>query len=147
LTSTFERVAVGDRWRSPELVLGDEAARITARAGYVHPLFTDEAYWRSAGFSGRPVPGELTLLLMGGLAEQTGVFDETTLALTGFEAVRFLKPAVVGDAIRLEMEVTRKHLSESGRRGFVTFAWECRNLRGEVVLEALATLAFRIGST
>lgn len=120
---------------------------MTAWAGYVHPLFTDEAYWRGAGFPGRPVPGELTLLLLGGLAEQTGVFDDTTLALTGFEAVRFLKPAVVGDAIRLDMQVIRKELSELGRRGFVTFAWECRNQREEVVVEALATLAFRTGDS
>jgi acyl dehydratase len=44
------------------------------------------------------------------------------------------------------MELMRKDLSESGRRGFVTFAWVCRNQRGEAVLEALATLAFRTGA-
>ena len=145
MSSTFERVAVGDRWRSPEFVLGDDAESMTAWAGYVHPLFTDENYWRRAGLPGRPLPGELILLLLGGLAEQTGVFDDTTLALAGFEAVRFLKPVVVGDAIRLDMGVTRKNLSESGRRGFVTFAWECRNQRDELVLDALATLAFMTG--
>jgi acyl dehydratase len=90
-----------------------------------------------------PLPGELVLLLLGGLAEQTGVFDETTLALTGLDAVRFRTPCLPGDRIRLEMEVVAKELSGSGRRGFLTLAWTCSNQRGETVLDARATLAFR----
>lgn len=140
---TFETVQPGDRWRSPELVLREDAAEVTAWAGYVFPLFTDVDFARRAGFPGRPLPGELVLLLLGGLAEQTGVFDETTIALIGMDGVRFLKPCVPGDTIRLEMEVTGKELSGSGRRGFVTFAWTCTNQRDERVLEASATLAFR----
>jgi acyl dehydratase len=141
--STFEALQPGDRRQSPEFALGEDAAGVTAWAGYTFALFTDEAFARRAGFPGRPVPGELILLLLGGLAEQTGVFDESTLALTGLEAVRFKQPCVIGDSIHLQMEVIRKQLSGSGRRGFITFAWSCLNQRSEVVLEAEATLSFR----
>jgi acyl dehydratase len=143
--NSFEWLQPHQRWDSPEYTLDERADAITAWAGYVFPLFTDEAFARRAGFAGRPVPGELVLLVLGGLAEQTGVFDETTLALTGLDSVRFLTPALVGDTVRLVMEVSEKRQSDSGRRGFVTFAWTCRNQRDEVVLEALATLVFRTG--
>lgn len=118
---------------------------MTAWAGYVFPLFHDAAFAHRAGFGAIPVPGELVLLLLGGLAEQAGVFDETTLALTGLDEVRFRTPCHVGDTIRLEMEVVGRELSSSGRRGFLTFAWTCFNQRGDTVLEARATLAFRTG--
>src|SRR5205823_1652627 len=97
--------ALGDRWSSPELGLDRRCREVTAWAGYVFPLFRDEEFARRAGFAGIPLPGELLLLLLGGLAEQTGVFDETTLALTGLDKVRFLTPCLVGDSVRLEMEV------------------------------------------
>lgn len=143
MSGTFERAAVGDRWISPELTLDERCREVTAWAGYVFPLFSDEGFARRAGFAGVPVPGELVLLLLGGLAERTGAFDEATLALTGLNVVRFRTPCLVGDTIRLEMEVVGKELSNSRRRGFLTFAWTCRNQREETVLSAEATLAFR----
>jgi len=143
MSGTFERAAVGDRWISPELTLDERCREVTAWAGYVFPLFSDEGFARRAGFAGVPVPGELVLLLLGGLAERTGAFDEATLALTGLNVVRFRTPCLVGDTIRLEMEVVGKELSNSRRRGFLRFAWTCRNQREETVLSAEATLAFR----
>lgn len=113
-------------------------------AGYVHPMFAGETHaGPSTAVTGRPIPGELTLLFLGGLAERTDVFDDTTLALVSLDAVEFRTPALIGDTIRLEMEVTGKRRSESRRRGFVTFAWTCGNQRGEIVLTARATFAFR----
>ena len=143
MRGTFERAALGDRWISPELKLDERWREVIAWAGYVFPLFSDEEFARRAGFAGVPVPGELVLLLLGGLAERTGAFDEATLALTGLNAVRFRTPCLVGDTIRLEMEVVGKELSNSRRRGFLTLAWTCRNQREETVLSAEATLAFR----
>ena len=137
-------VEVGDRWTSPELTLDDRCREVTAWAGYVFPLFSDEAFAHQAGFSAIPVPGELVLLLMGGLAEQTGAFDETTLALIGLDEVRFRRPCHAGDTIRLEMEVVAREPSSSGR-GSLTFAWTCVNQRGDTVVQARATLAFRTG--
>ena len=145
MSGTFERAAVGDRWTSPELTLDDRCREVTAWAGYGFPLFSDEGFARRAGFSAIPVPGELVLLLMGGLAEQTAAFDETTLALTGLDEVRFRTPCHAGNTIRLQMEVVARELSCSGRRGFLTFAWTCLNQRGETVVQARATLAFRTG--
>src|SRR5712692_9208525 len=56
---------------------------------------------------------------------------------------RIQDATLVGDTIRLEIEVSEKRRSSSGRRGFISFAWTCRNQRDEIVLTARATLAFR----
>lgn len=141
--TAFDRLSLGDRFVTPAHAVSDEAASgIIRLAGYTHPLFTDPEH-AAASFGGRPIPGELSLLLLGGMAERAGVFDGTTLALVSLDAVEFRTPALVGDTIRLEMEVSDKRRSASGRRGFVTFAWTCRDQRDEVVLTARATFAFR----
>ena len=145
MLNTYERVQVGDRFTSSTFHLDAERARDVVRwAGYVHPLFADPAYPATVGLSGGIVPGELVLMLMGGLAEQTGVFDETTIALVEFESVKFKKPAIGGSTLRLDMEVLKKHASSSGRRGFLTFRWTCVDQADEVVLEADAVLAFKL---
>jgi acyl dehydratase len=143
--TAYDRLTVGSRVTTPGRTISDGAAStIVAMAGYTHPMFTDPTYIaRSTSFTGRPIPGELSLLFLGGMAEQTGLFDETTLALVALDAVEFKTPALVGDTIHLEIEVSDKRRSPSGRRGFITFAWTCRNQRDEIVLTARATLAFR----
>jgi acyl dehydratase len=141
---TYDILDVGDRFTSPPVTLAAEHAEEMIRwAGYVHPLFSDPGFAETVGFRGRPVPGELVLLFMGGLAEQTGVFDETTIALVEFDHVTFKTPALIEDTLRLEIEVTGKRLSRSSPRGFLTFKWICRNQSDAVILETQATFAFR----
>lgn len=142
--TTYDRLTVGSRVVTPGRTISDGAASLMiGLAGYTHPMFNDATYLAgSAIFAGRPIPGELTLLFLGGLAEQTGLFDDTTLALVSLGDVEFKTPALVGDTIRLEMEVGDKRRSAGGSRGFVTFAWTCRNQRDEIVLTAHAVFAF-----
>lgn len=143
--TTYDRLTVGSRFTTPDRMISEDvASRIVDMAGYTHPMFRDAAYVAdSTTFKGRPIPGELSILFLGGLAEQTGVFDETTLALVSLDGVEFKTPALIGDTIHLEMEVSDKRRSRGGTRGFITFAWTCRNQRDEIVLTARATLAFR----
>ena len=143
--TAYERLTIGARFVTPSRAITAEAAsQIVRVAGYAHPLFASLA--SGARDAGALIPGELTLLLLGGLAEQTDAFDETTLALVALDAVEFRAPARTGETIRLEMEVTAKRLSASGSRGFVTFSWTCLNESGGVVLTARATFAFRTGA-
>ena len=142
---TYDDLPVGQRVTSPARSLGDDEARaVVAALGYTHPLFADPAYAREhTPFAATPLPGEVTLALMGGLAEQTDVFDDSVVALVGLDQVRFVNPAFPGDLLHLEMEVTRKQPSASGRRGVVTFAWRCVKADGTLVAEASAALLFR----
>ena len=145
-TNAYDRLALGARFVTPPRIISAEDARDIVRlAGYTHPMFA----WAMDGASPAegPIPGQLTLLLLGGMAEQTDLFDATTLALVGLDAVEFKTPARCGDSLHLAMEVVDKRLSASGRRGFVTFAWTCRDQSDGIVLTARATFAFRMGGT
>lgn len=87
------------------LDVGD-AEELIRLGGYVHPLFTDPEYVEQSTFASRPWPGQALLLVMGGLLEQTGLFDELAVALVGYDSVGFVAPAFDGDVIKVEVEQT-----------------------------------------
>ena len=143
--STFERFDVGDVITTPARPIADDALEVVrALGGYVHPLFNDESYAHAAGFTSVPLPGELVLFILGGMAEQSEVFDDTTIALTRLDDVRFIGAVHVGDTIALAMEVIAKRRSTSGRRGSLTLRWRCTNQDAADIVRADATLLFRV---
>lgn len=141
---TYDESSVGDTFESPLMRVEDETARALIRlGGYTHPLFTDPAYAAASPFGRAPLPGEAVLLLMGGLAEQSGRFDETVVALLGFTDVRFRAPVFPDDEIRVAVEVLGKEQRDG--RGVLTMAWRC--LRGpETLVESTARMLFRTGA-
>lgn len=142
---TFDALAVGETFATPGRRLDEEAASTLVRlGGYTHPLFTDPEFAARGPFGRAPVPGEALLLLMGGLVEQTERFDDTTLALLGFDEVRFLAPGFPGDTVRVDVEVAAKEQRSEGRRGVMTMLWRCANDRGQILVEATARMLFRL---
>jgi acyl dehydratase len=142
---TFDRLAVGDEFHCPPRTVPADTARLVVDVGgYTHPLFHDDAQARAAGFAGVPVPGQFVLFLLGGMAERSGRFDETTVALVGLDRVRFSRPAFPGDELRLTCSVLAKEAGASGRTGTVRLAWRCDNGAGDTVLNAEATFLFRL---
>lgn len=141
---TFERFAVGDVIGSPVRALAEaDVEQIVSVGGYTHPLFTDPAYAAASRFGRRPVPGQGVLLVMGGLAEQTDVFDATTIGLVGLDDVRFLAPAFAGDTVRLRLEILAKEQPKPGR-GLLVMAWRCARVDGTALVEATARMLFSL---
>jgi acyl dehydratase len=143
---TFDELAIDQEVVSaPRAVPEDATDVIIGFGGYTHPLFTDPDYLRDrTPFERMPLPGELVLFLAGGLAEQTGLFDETTIALVGMDDIRFRTPAHAGDELRLHLRVVEKERSASGRRGTVRMAWRVINQHDDEILSALADMLFRL---
>lgn len=134
---TYEDLSVGDRFHTPARTLDDETVRgLIAVGGFTLPIFTDPQFAAASGFGRIPLPGQAILLLMGGLVEQTGRFDESVIALTGFDTVRFLRPVFAGDTVRTEVEVVAKEPTPSGASGVLVMAWRCVKDHGERVTEA-----------
>lgn len=142
--STYNDLSVSDTFASAPRVL-DEAtcAELVRLGGYTHPLFTDPAFAATTPIGRPPVPGEALLLVMGGLMEQTERFDDTTIALVGFDAVRFAAPAFAGDEVRVDAEVLAKEPSPSGSRGTLVMAWRCYNGMGDLLVDSTARMLFR----
>lgn len=141
---TFDDCTVGEVFASPSRGIDDSTVETLVHAGgYVHPLFADPGFARASAFGRSPLPGAALLLIMGGLAEQTNRFDESVIALLGFDDVRFLAPAFGGDTLRLEVEVVAKD-EPKPERGLLVMAWRCRNAEDVVVAQATARMLFRV---
>lgn len=137
----YEDLSVGECFLTPARAL-DEATvnELIATGGFTLPIFTDPEFAAASGFGGIPLPGQAILLLMGGLVEQTGRFDKGVIALTGFDSVRFLKPAFAGDTLRAEVEVLSKEPTPSGAHAVLVMVWRCIKEGGERVAEATARM-------
>lgn len=140
---TYDELSVGDRFTTPARALdGPTVQALVEAGGYTHPLFTDPAYAARSRFDRRPLPGQALLLIMGGLVEQTGRFDETVIALAGFEGVRFRAPAFEGDEVRVEVEVLGKE-DRPRERGMLTMGWRCIDSSSATLVDARARMLFR----
>jgi len=137
---TYDDLAVGERFLTPSRVLDPDAVEaIIHYGGFTHPLFTDPGYAAASAFGKRPLPGQGIVLVTGGLAEQSGRFDDTVVALVGLDEVRFRAPAFAGDEVHAEIEVLAKEPKEG--RGVLVMAWRC--FRGEQLLaEMTARMLF-----
>lgn len=111
---TFAELKVGDRFESPSKTITESAE-------------TTPLGWQAA-------PGRMTLMMMGGLEEQTEIFSESSL-LSGFKEVRFKAPVLAGDTIEIEMEIIEKRETSRPGQGLVIHKSVCKNQRGEVVME------------
>jgi acyl dehydratase len=139
---TFDISNVGDRFTTPSLRLDADLMRVLIeRGGYVHPLFVDPEYAAASELGRTPLPGPAVLLLIGGLAEQSGRFDGTVIALVGFDEVRFLAPAFEGDLVHADVEVLERE-DRSGRRGLLTMRWRMLRDDGAVLCDARARMLF-----
>lgn len=142
---TFEDLRPGDRFESGTRVINEELLQQLVRAGgYVHPIFTDAEFAQTSPLGGTPFPGEAILLLMGGLVEQTARFDNSTIALLGFEEVNFRTPAFAGDEISVGVTVLSKEVSSSGTKGVMTMKWECRGAEGSTIVDCKARMLFSL---
>lgn len=142
---SFEELSPGVTFTTPGIdISGDDASALIRIGGYTHPLFTDPAYAAASPFGRSPLPGEAVLHVMGGAVEQSGRFDDTVVALIGLDGVRFLAPAFGGDTLHVVVEVTGRQVRPNGKRGEVVMVWRCRNERGETLVEATATMLFRL---
>jgi acyl dehydratase len=141
---TYDELSVGDVFTTPRRRIdASEASELIRIGGYTHQLFTDPAFAASSTFGRSPLPGQAVLLLMGGLVEQSGRFDDTVIALLGFEDVRFMAPAFPGDELHVEVEVVAKEPRSD--RGVLTMSWTCRTDR-DTVVQATARMLFRTAS-
>ncbi|MBI4772652.1 MAG: MaoC family dehydratase N-terminal domain-containing protein [Deltaproteobacteria bacterium] len=99
------------------------------------PIFlTDEAA-QAKGWSGRMVPGVMTMSCSIGLLEQAGFLDDV-IAFMGADKLRYLAPVYVGDTIHVEVEFIEKRPIKDGSRNVIIYKYKTYNQDGLAVLEA-----------
>lgn len=133
----WEDYSVGERFTTQGRTVSQGMIDVIAGlAGFSLPLFWDEEEAKKTVFKTRVAPGRMTLLMMGGLEEQAGFWDEETMiALLGINYVKIRAPLKAGDTIRVECEVTEKKETKNADRGIIIHQSICKNQRGEIVAE------------
>lgn len=135
-THYFEDYDVGDTFDTRARTVTDaDLLNYAAVSGNYHPIHLDAEQMADTRFGGRLVHGLAVLAIMEGQKVQTGLIEESIIALSGFEEIRFTNPVFVGDTIHTELTVleTADHDDESG---IVTLEETGYNQNDEPVLVA-----------
>jgi acyl dehydratase len=131
----FGEIMVGDKFASPSKTISETAITMcVGLSGMTAPFFNDREAARKTALGWQAAPGRMTLMMMGGLEEQTEIFAEPAI-LIGLNNVRFRNPVMSGDTIRIEMEITEKKETSKPGQGLIVHRSICKNQKDEVVME------------
>ncbi len=112
-------------------------------SGDYNPLHVDEEYCKKTQFGGRIAHGPLVYGIAAGLLFQLHLYDDTMIALLGFEDLRFTKPVKPGDTIHVRVKVLEKRETSRPDRGVMKRQLQVLNQRGEVVQESIQNILLK----
>ena len=140
---TFDQFHLGDTFTSQARTVTEaDVVNFAGLSGDFNPLHTDAEFGKATPFGGRIAHGMLAAAMATGMANWTGVFEGTTLAL--MEQVIQYKGAVkFGDTIYLELRVSDKKETSKPDRGVVVFETHVCNQDGKAVIEGKWTLMMK----
>jgi acyl dehydratase len=140
----FEDYNVGDEFVSASRTITESDIWMFASlTGDFTPLHTDEEFAKKGPFGTRIAHGLLTVVIGTGLANQTLMFEGTSMALLDSSA-RYLGVVKPGDTIRTIVKVAdKKETQKYQDRGIVTFDWFVYNQKDECVVQARWVLMIR----
>ncbi|MFQ5614067.1 MAG: MaoC/PaaZ C-terminal domain-containing protein [Anaerolineae bacterium] len=140
---TFDEFEVGAKYASQgRTVTEADVVAFAGLSGDFNPLHTDAEFGKRTPFGERIAHGMLVVSMATGMAQWTGIFEGTTLALME-QVIRYKGAVRFGDTVHLELEVVDKKESSKPDRGVVRFAARMRNQRDEVVVDGEWTLLMR----
>lgn len=140
---TFDQFNLGDAFASQARTVTEaDVVNFAGLSGDFNPLHTDEVFGQGTPFGGRIAHGMLVAAMATGMANWTGVFEGTTIAL--MEQVIQYKGAVkFGDTIHLELTVAEKKETSKPDRGVIAFETRVCNQDGKAVIEGKWTLMMK----
>ena len=130
----YEEFNVGDKFITPRRTITKAAIDIMLSLGGLrNPVFVDEEYAKTTVFGSSVVPGELSIVFMGGLNEQLDMWWDTVLV--GIDKMKFKNPLRPGDTIHNEIEILSTRLTSKQGWGLVLDKSTCLNQKGQAVAE------------
>lgn len=129
----FEEFAIGDQVAtSGRTITESDIVRFAGLTGDFNEIHINAAYAEEQMFGERVAHGLLVLSIAVGLAVQTGFVERTVLAFRELDW-KFSRPVMIGDTIRVELEVTETKAMKRLGGGSVTLKISVLNQREEVV--------------
>ena len=129
----YEELELGVSYTTAQRTVTEaDIVNFAGLSGDFNPLHTDERFARTTPFGTRIAHGMLVASIATGLANQSGLFEGTTVALLE-QTIRYKGATKPGDTVALRLTVQDKRETKKPDRGIVTF-------RAEVIGEEDATL-------
>ena len=136
----FDEFNVGELYTSQARTITEsDVVAFAGLSGDYNPLHTDAEFGKKTPFGERIAHGMLVSAIATGMANWTGIFEGTTLALME-QVIRYKGPVKFGDTVHLELEVQEKKTTSKPDRGIVIFAARVKNQADEIVQEGEWTL-------
>lgn len=140
---TFEQLDLGAVYRSPARTVTEaDVVHFAGLSGDFNPLHTDATFAAGTPFGGRIAHGMLVAAMATGMANWTGIFEGTTLALME-QVIQYKGPVRFGDTVHLELTVAEKKETSKADRGIVFFDTQVLNQDGQTVQAGRWTLMMR----
>ncbi len=140
---TFDKFEVGAKYVSQARTVTEaDVVTFAGVSGDFNPLHTNAEFGKKTPFGERIAHGMLVVSIATGMAQWSGIFEGTTLALME-QVIRYKGAVKFGDTVHLEQEVLKKKETSKPDRGVVIFASRVLNQRDEVVVDGEWTLLMR----
>jgi acyl dehydratase len=139
----YEDFTAGQKFYSKgSYTITRESAVAFAREYDPQPQHTDETGAKGTTFGRLVVSGWQTAAVTMRLKEESGLYNVSGgLVGIGLENVRWPRPTLPGDSLRVVAEVLDKRLSQSqAGKGIVRYKIETFNQRGELAMEMTITV-------
>jgi acyl dehydratase len=129
----FEEFEIGDVVETAaRTVTETDIVLFAGLSGDYNQIHTDVEFTKGTRYGERVAHGLLGLSIASGLAARLGLIEGTVEAFTGLEW-KFRSPILIGDTIRVRLEVKRKKEMPRLGGGFVTLDVAVLNQRDETV--------------
>jgi acyl dehydratase len=128
----YEEIDVGESFESPARTITETDVIVFAGlSGDYNQLHTDAEFARTTRFGERVAHGLLVLSVASGLVTRLGFIEGTVQAFMGLDW-KFRAPVLIGDTVRVRVEVRRKRAMPRLNGGFVFLDVAVLNQRDEV---------------
>ena len=139
----FDEFSIGDRFESQARTITEsDVVAFAGLSGDYNPLHTDAEFGKKTPFGERIAHGMLIQSIATGMANWTGIFEGTTIALLE-QVIRYKEAVHFGDTVHLELLVEEKKASSKPDRGIVSFSAQVTNQEGKVVQDGKWTLLMK----
>lgn len=102
--------------------------------GDFYPLHMDKEYAAKTRFGERLAHGPMIFALAVGLVGLSGVGADSVIAWLGVDDMRMHRPVLIGDTIRVRVEVKEQTRTKDPQRGVQVWLYTVLNQRGETVM-------------
>lgn len=140
---TFGEFNEGDVYTSQaRTVTESDVAQFAGLSGDFNPLHTDAEFASTTPVGERIAHGMLVMAMATGMANWTGVFEGTTIALAE-QQIRYRGVVKFGDTVHLQLTVAEKRETSKTDRGIVKFDAAVINQHGDTVIDGQWTLLMK----